>query len=192
MDRLACGGVIGGSTPDAGVRLRSPQIRGPALALTYDGAILRLYVNGTQVSTQAQAGTLVTSTNSLQIGGDSTFGQYFAGTIDEIRIYNVALTAAQIQSYMNTAIGISDTQAPTSPTNRLRHGSERQPDQPELDWRQRTTSASPDIWWNVVRAQVARASRKSPLPQRLPTATRILREYQLQLPRARHRCRRKP
>ena len=55
----------------------------------------------------SQKGTLLTSSNQLQIGGDSFYGQYFHGTIDEIRIYNVALTAAQIQSDMNTPVGTS-------------------------------------------------------------------------------------
>ena len=49
--------------------------------------------------------TIATSTNPLQIGGDSIFGQYFAGTIDEVRIYNTALTQTQIQTDMTTAIG---------------------------------------------------------------------------------------
>ena len=34
----------------------------------------------------------------LQIGGDSIYGQYFQGMIDEVRVYNVALTQAQIQA----------------------------------------------------------------------------------------------
>jgi hypothetical protein len=75
------------------------------LASTYDGATLRLYVNGTQVSSIARTGNLATSTYALQIGGDSLYGQYFAGSIDEVRVYNVALTQAQIQSDMNTSIG---------------------------------------------------------------------------------------
>src|SRR5262249_15120176 len=40
--------------------------------------------------------------------------QYFQGTIDEVRVYNTALTAAQIQTDMNTAIN-GDTQPPTVP-----------------------------------------------------------------------------
>jgi hypothetical protein len=40
----------------------------------------------------------------LQFGGDSIYGQYFAGLIDEVRIYNTALTAAQIQTDETTAI----------------------------------------------------------------------------------------
>ena len=41
----------------------------------------------------------------LQIGGDSIYGEYFQGTIDEVRVYNTALTQAQIQADMNTPIG---------------------------------------------------------------------------------------
>src|SRR5205814_9635671 len=33
------------------------------VAVTYDGANLRLYVNGTQVASRAQTGNLITSTN---------------------------------------------------------------------------------------------------------------------------------
>ena len=87
------------------------------LAVTYDGAMVRLYVNGVQVASGAQTGDILTSANALQIGGDSFYGQYFQGMIDEVRVYSVALTAAQIQSDMNTPIGIgpADTQPATVP-----------------------------------------------------------------------------
>jgi chitodextrinase len=82
------------------------------LATTYDGATLRFYVNGVQVSSRAQTGAIVTSNNPLQIGGDSLYGHYFRGTIDEVRVYNTALTAAQIQADMNTPISATpNTQA---------------------------------------------------------------------------------
>ncbi len=86
------------------------------LAATYDGTTTRLYVNGAQVASQAQTGAIATSTNPLQIGGDSFYGQFFQGTIDEVRIYNVALTAAQIQTDMNTPLP-ADAQPPSAPTN---------------------------------------------------------------------------
>jgi hypothetical protein len=72
------------------------------LAATYDGAQLRLYVNGVAVASLARTGPLMTSTHPLEIGGDSLYGQYFAGLIDDVRVYNMALTAAQIQADMNT------------------------------------------------------------------------------------------
>ena len=86
------------------------------LAATYDGATLRLYVNGLQVASAARTGNLATSANPLEIGGDSIYGQFFQGTIDEIRVYNITLTAAQIQTdmaiYSRTTAGCSATMQP--------------------------------------------------------------------------------
>ena len=65
------------------------------LAATYDGATLRLYVNGVQVASQAVTAPIGTSTGALTIGGDALYGQYFAGRIDEVRIYNTALSAGR-------------------------------------------------------------------------------------------------
>ena len=49
------------------------------LAVTYDGATIRLYVNGTQVSTRAKTGPFTASSNPLQIGGNLVYGQFFTG-----------------------------------------------------------------------------------------------------------------
>ncbi len=68
------------------------------LAATYDGATLLLYVNGAQVASRSMSDSLTVSTSALQIGGDAAFGQYFKGTIDEVRIYNRALAPAEIQN----------------------------------------------------------------------------------------------
>ena len=62
------------------------------LTETYNGSALDLYVNGTLVSSLAHTGNIATSTDPLQIGGDSIYGQYFQGMIDNVRIYNTALT----------------------------------------------------------------------------------------------------
>src|SRR6185295_7865269 len=104
----------GGAEPVVGGTWASSEnLTGPAplvmrtwthLAATYDGATIRLYVNGTLVRSAAQTGAFAASTYPLQIGGDSLYGQYFAGLIDEVRVYTVALTAAQIQADMNTRI----------------------------------------------------------------------------------------
>ena len=103
-------------TPGGGVTIGSVDavIRGTTsltpntwshLALTYDSSTIRLYVNGVQVSTVARTGSIVSSANPLQIGGDSIFGQFFKGTIDEVRVYNAALSQSQIQTDMATPVG---------------------------------------------------------------------------------------
>ena len=92
------GMIAGGSYADAFGTAALPVNTWSYLTETYDGSTLRLYVNGTQVASTAHTGAIATSTNPLQIGGDSLYGQFFAGLIDEVRVYNVALTAAQIQT----------------------------------------------------------------------------------------------
>ena len=98
------GMIAGGSYADAFGTAALTANTWSFLTETYDGSTLRLYVNGTQVASTAHTGTIATSTNPLQIGGDSIYGQYFAGLIDNVRVYNVALTAAQIQTDQTTAI----------------------------------------------------------------------------------------
>ena len=74
------------------------------VAVTYDGAMLRLFVNGVEVGSRALSGPMSTSTGVLRIGGNSVWGEYFSGRIDEIRIYNRALTPAEILSDMAAPI----------------------------------------------------------------------------------------
>ena len=74
------------------------------LAATYDGTALRLYLNGAQVSMRAVTGTIAASANPLRIGGNTIWGEFFNGVIDEVRVYNRALTAQEIQSDMTLPI----------------------------------------------------------------------------------------
>jgi hypothetical protein len=75
------------------------------LAVTFDGAIVRLYVNGVQAGSRSITGSIATSTGALRLGGNTVWGEWFDGLIDEVRIYNRALSAAEIQSDMTTPIG---------------------------------------------------------------------------------------
>jgi hypothetical protein len=74
------------------------------LAMTFDGTVMRLYVNGAQVNTRNTTGNIIATGNALRIGGNALWGEYFAGQIDEVRIYNRALTQAEIQTDMNTPV----------------------------------------------------------------------------------------
>ena len=97
--------TVGASQAEAFGTSQLPSNTWTFLAATYDGTTLRFYVNGTQISSQPRTGDIVTSANPLQIGGDSIWGQFFHGTIDEVRVYNVALTPGQIQADMATSVG---------------------------------------------------------------------------------------
>jgi hypothetical protein len=80
------------------------------LAATYDGASVRLYVNGNQVKSMPETGNILTSSGALLIG-DDVWGHYFKGLIDNVRIYNVALSQSAIQTDMNTAVVKAATNA---------------------------------------------------------------------------------
>ena len=83
------------------------------LATTYDGSAMKLYINGVLVGTRATSGTILTTTNPLRIGGNAPWGEYFSGLIDEVRIYNRALTPAEIQTDMAAPVSQVDFTPPT-------------------------------------------------------------------------------
>jgi hypothetical protein len=94
----------GATATDQGVRQAShtpiPLNAWTHIATTYDGANQRLYINGALVASRAQTGTMVVSNGSLRIGGNNSSGEFFNGLIDEVRIYNRALSAAEIATDM--------------------------------------------------------------------------------------------
>ncbi len=75
------------------------------LAMTYDGSALRFYVNGSLISSRAVSGVIQVSTGHLRIGGNSVFGEFFKGRIDDVRVYRRALSATEITSDMNRPVG---------------------------------------------------------------------------------------
>ncbi len=65
---------------------------------TYDGSNVRIYVNGVEQGTpQAQTGNIRQSAGAtVKIGTWKYQNYYYKGTVDEVRIYNRALSAAEI------------------------------------------------------------------------------------------------
>ena len=68
---------------------------------TYDGTTMREYINGVQVGTLAGAFTpsILTTTGGYNI--DQEEGEYFPGLINDVRVYNRALSATQIAAMYN-------------------------------------------------------------------------------------------
>ena len=71
------------------------------VALTFDGTDVKMYQNGALVKTVNFPGNIRTDINTpLTIGGRWSSGEYFDGNIAPTRLYNQALTAAEIlQNY---------------------------------------------------------------------------------------------
>ena len=70
---------------------------------TYDGSNEKMYVNGTLAATGSTTATPLTGTGNLYVGGGSS-GWYFPGIIDDVRVYDRALSANEIgYLYFQTA-----------------------------------------------------------------------------------------
>jgi Concanavalin A-like lectin/glucanases superfamily len=74
------------------------------VAATYDGSNVKLYLDGTLVKTQAATGAIAVNPNSLCIGSQPGYGEYFGGNVDEIRIWNTVRTQTEIQNAMNSEL----------------------------------------------------------------------------------------
>jgi N-acetylneuraminic acid mutarotase len=137
------------------------------LAVTYDGSRLRLYVNGAQVANRHARGTIATSTGALRLGGNSIWGEYFAGLIDEVRLYGRALSAAEITADMNTPVDgtIQPTATPTGTATATPTPSVTQPPTATS-----TTQASATPTHTVASATATATSPAGPTTT--PTATR--------------------
>ncbi len=73
------------------------------------GSSLKLYQNGSEITTGAgtPSGTIFNSTAQLVLGNDSSNGtsNSMAGKIDDVRIYNRALSVTEIQRLYNIGVG---------------------------------------------------------------------------------------
>ena len=66
--------------------------------------MLRLYLNGSPAGSQSQTGSVQVTGTPLRIGGNTYGTEFFPGRIDEVRIYNRALSQGEIQGDMNTPL----------------------------------------------------------------------------------------
>ncbi|MBK1646904.1 hypothetical protein CKO25_20210 [Thiocapsa imhoffii] len=80
------------------------------LAATHDGSSQALFVNGVQVVRTSHSGNLAVSNNPLRIGGNTVMaGRTFEGVIDEVLIYNRALSISEINDVAKEPVSkISD------------------------------------------------------------------------------------
>lgn len=68
------------------------------VATVYDGNNLKLYLNGALVATQAASGSIAADASLLTLGKNPIANtKYFKGKIDEVRVFNAALTDSHLQ-----------------------------------------------------------------------------------------------
>ena len=87
------------------------------VAATWDGSALNFYVDGVLVSSRAVSGQLPASTGPLVIGGNNIWGEWFRGSIDDVRVYNRALGELELLSDRTTPVLVGTEPLPvdTSP-----------------------------------------------------------------------------
>ncbi|MGE0028956.1 MAG: LamG domain-containing protein [Thermoleophilia bacterium] len=108
------GGAGGLVDAGGGTRARAdddlPLGKWSHVALTYDGTTVRFFRNGKQTAAARASGHVRKTLGSLVIGGGIRGAGRFKGVIDEVRVYNRALTSAEIARGMRRAVG-----APAAP-----------------------------------------------------------------------------
>jgi hypothetical protein len=125
------------------------------LAATFDGTALTSYKNGVlMVSNTAAAGTPDPETGTLLIGRHSTSsGNYFTGTVDDVRVYDRALAEDEIKQVMrgNPLLAGSPNPGPGAVVD-IR-------DATALSWVAGDTAVSHDVYFGTDRNGVAAADK---------------------------------
>ena len=79
------------------------------LAVSYNGSTIAFYVDGASVATESWIGSIPLNAGYLRLGSSYGNNLNFAGTLDEVRIWNVVRTPLEISENMNTEISAGST-----------------------------------------------------------------------------------
>lgn len=71
------------------------------LVATYDGSEMALYIDGSLKGTKAQSGSLNDFGNPLIEGAFSPDGTFFGGRLDDVRLYDKALSNTEVSNLYN-------------------------------------------------------------------------------------------
>jgi len=74
------------------------------VAVTYDGATMKIFINGQLKNSKAVTGKLVVNSRNLSIGSENAAQKFFNGSIDEVKLFSAALDQTQIQSHFNNQV----------------------------------------------------------------------------------------
>jgi len=105
------GRVAGGGTGLATVYAPLTLNEWHHVAMTYDGAMIRLYVDGVEISTLAEAGNISYIDSWLVIGGykDDNEDYFHEGAVDEVRIWTTTRTLSELRENMHLTLKGNET-----------------------------------------------------------------------------------
>jgi hypothetical protein len=129
------------------------------LCCTYDGSVLILYKDGVEVARATGSGKLQQNTLSLTLGGRLTYttSNNFKGLIDDVRLYNRALTPQDIQRIMQ---GPPAAAAASQPSPAI--GAVDVPRDMVLSWKPAAPGMVHDVYFGTMAADVTEADRANP------------------------------
>ena len=79
------------------------------IAGTYDGSTFTLYIDGAAVASTSRSGSIATNLDSLTLGNWTGGPRPFDGSMDEVRIWNRALSAAEINANRDVELTGTET-----------------------------------------------------------------------------------
>jgi hypothetical protein len=125
------------------------------ICLTYDGTTARLYADGMEVASAAKTWNLVPS--AARIGQQvNNLSEFWVGAIDDVRVYNVALTPEQITEVMRGDPLLAGDPQPKSGANvDIR-------DATELSWSAGDKAAQHDVYFGTDKTAVKAADAGAP------------------------------
>jgi hypothetical protein len=132
------------------------------VAGTYDGTTLRIYVDGELQPTygaESHVGVIANTATSVSIGRDNDSGgrRYYNGLIDDVRIYDRALSDAEILAVMKGAEnGPATSPSPKDKTTDV-------PREVVMSWEPGPFAATHDVYMGTSFDDVNTASTDSPL-----------------------------
>ncbi|MCC5022785.1 MAG: LamG domain-containing protein [Candidatus Synoicihabitans palmerolidicus] len=106
------------AAPDSALLTSSASVDWSHIVMTHDGSTVRLYLNGVEVLNQTNSGALRPFTSSMLVLAGSDNGlDLFQGALDEVRIFNRALTAAEVTTLagggsVGTAVNVAGATTP--------------------------------------------------------------------------------
>jgi hypothetical protein len=118
---------IGGETSARGGRAL-PVGTWSHVAVTYDGQQLRFFLDGREVGSVPKPGSITTTAGVLRLGANLAYGgEYYQGLMDDVRLYDRALSGVEIlldQDRAAPTVAVSSPAAGAKLTGRVTVGAE--------------------------------------------------------------------
>jgi hypothetical protein len=74
------------------------------LVVVFNGSTAQFYVNGNTSGSKSLVASITARGMPLRIGADAGASQFYKGLLDNVRVYNRALSGAEVTTDMNSGI----------------------------------------------------------------------------------------